>query len=137
MILIHVTRVAPVLLAMLGLAACGGSGDPEQEAQDAVRQFIKATNERDEATFCGEVVTQQFREQLTAAKGDKATEACEEQLKRSKAPRLQLVRIARTELDGDEGKVTAEMRTQGQPLNQVFQVREEDGDWRIAGGGGG
>ena len=136
MILRHVTRVSPLILVVLALAACGG-GNPEQEAQDAVRQFIKATNERDEATFCGDVVTQQFREQLTAAKGDSAKEACEEQLKRSKAPRLQLVRIARTELDGDEGKVTAEMRTQGQPLNQVFQVRKEDGDWRIAGGGGG
>jgi hypothetical protein len=128
-------RLPPILLAGLALAACGG-GDDDQEAQDAVREFIRATNERDADAFCNEAITEDFREQFTAAKGDNARKLCEEQLKTAKTPRLQLVRIVKTKVDGDSADVTADMRTQGQPLQQVFRLRKEDGDWGIAGGAG-
>ncbi len=117
------------------LAACGG-GDDDKEAQDAVREFIRATNERDADTFCNEAITDDFREQFTAAKGDSARKICEQQLKSSKTPRLQLVHIVKTEVDGDEAEVTADMRTQGQPLKQVFHLKKEHGDWGVAGGSG-
>jgi hypothetical protein len=129
-----VRRLPPILVATLALAACGG--DDDTKAQDAVREFIRATNDRDAETFCNEAITDDFREQFTAAKGDTAREVCEQQLESSKTPRLELLRIARTEVDGDEAEVTAEMRTQGQPLRQVFHLKKEGGDWGVAGGSG-
>jgi hypothetical protein len=129
-----VIRLATILASALALVACGDGGDDDKEAQDTVREFIRATNDRDARTFCGEVVSEDFLEQLTGARGDRAEKLCEDQIKVVKSPRLELVRIAKTEVDGDEAEVTARIKAQGQSRDQVFRLKEEDGDWRIAGG---
>jgi hypothetical protein len=132
-----VIRLATILAAALALAACGGDGgDDSKDAQQTVREFIRATNERDADTFCGDVVSDDFKEQLTGASGDRAQKLCEEQIKVVKSPRLELVRITKTEVNGDEAEVTAQIKAQGQTREQAFRLKDEDGDWRIAGGAG-
>jgi hypothetical protein len=123
--------------AMIVLAACGGSGDDREEVEQTVRDFVEATNQRDAEAFCEDLVTQEFLEQSTGASGDKATETCRQQFSRLKGLKVELLRIRRTEIDGDSARVRAELRTQGQVNDQLLRLQKEDGDWRLTGNPGG
>jgi len=130
-------RLANLLLALfaLGLAACGG--DDEKQAEQTVREFVKATNSRDTQKFCDELVSQQFLEQSTGAKGDRAREACRDQLKSLKGLKVHLDRVSNAKVDGDRATVRTVLSNQGQKQDQVFRLKKEDGDWKLAGGAGG
>ena len=130
------SRLAPVLAAVtaLLLAACGG--DDTEEVEQTVRDFVRATDERDVDTFCDELVTQEFLEQSTGATGEKAGEACKQQLRAVTGLRLELVRIRKIEIDGDRAAVTAVLETQGRRDVRLLRLRQEDGDWKLAGGRG-
>jgi hypothetical protein len=131
--LVHLALLAAAALA---LPACGG-GDDKEEAEQTVRDFVKATNDRDADAFCEELVTQQFLEQATGASGDQAREACKEQLGSVVGIELELVEIEKTEIDRDSARVTAVLETQGkQQPPRVLRLKKEDGDWRLAGGTG-
>jgi hypothetical protein len=129
--------LALLIVACTGLAACGGgAADSREDAAQTIRDFVQATNERDADKFCDEVVSQEFLEEATGAKGDKAGEACKRLLKNTKNPRVKLIRIKRTEVDGDKANVTAVIEAQGQTLTQLLRLKQEDGRWKIAGGSG-
>jgi predicted nucleic acid-binding protein len=131
-----VTRRPLILLAACAaLAACGG-GDDKGDAEQTVRDFVDATNERDADRFCCDLVTQEFLEQSTGAKGDKAEDACRDQLKAVRGLKLKLVEIERTKVDGDRATVRVRLETQGTTQKQVLRLRKEDGDWKLAGGSG-
>jgi hypothetical protein len=131
-----VSRLAPVLAAAaaLLLGACGG--DDREEVEQTVRDFVRATDERDVDTFCDELVTQEFLEQSTGATGEKAGDACKQQLRAVTGLRLELVRIRKIEIDGDRAAVTAVLETQGRRDVRLLRLRQEDGDWKLAGGRG-
>ena len=135
-----VRRPALACLTFLAvaLATCGGGDDDREDVEQTVRDFVTATNERDGDAFCGELVTQEFLEQSTGAKGDQAEDACKQQLESVVGIRLRLVKIRGTEVDGDRARVTAVLEAQGQrqPPRVLRPVRE-DGDWKLAGGTGG
>jgi ketosteroid isomerase-like protein len=122
--------------AVAVLAACGG-GDDKDAVDQTVRDFVKATNERDAEAFCEDLITQEFLEQSTGATGDNAKESCRKQFSRLKGLKVELVRITSTEVDGDEATVKAVLRTQGQVQDQVLRLEKEDGDWRLTGNPGG
>ena len=46
---------------------------------------------------------------------------------------MNLVRIAKTEIDGDNATVTAVLERQGQRIRQELRLKKEDGDWKLAG----
>jgi ABC-type glycerol-3-phosphate transport system substrate-binding protein len=117
--------------AVVALAACGG--DEREEVERTVRDFVRATNERDANAFCDELVTQEFVEQSTGATGDEAREACREQFTRLKGLKVDLVRIGSTKVNGDSAEVQAVLRIQGQVQDQVLRLQKEDGDWRLTG----
>jgi hypothetical protein len=131
-----VSRLAPVLAAAVALllGACGG--DDREEVEQTVRDFVRATDERDVDTFCDELVTQEFLEQSTGATGEKAGDACKQQLRAVTGLRLELVRIRKIEIDGDRAAVTAVLETQGRRDVRLLRLRQEDGDWKLAGGRG-
>jgi ketosteroid isomerase-like protein len=118
----------------LALAACGG--DDRKEAQQTVRDFVKATNERDADRFCDEIATQEYLEQSTGATGDQAREECTRQFEGVTRLELELVSIRKTEVDGDRARVTAELSTQGVREVRLLRLEKEDGDWKLAGGSG-
>jgi hypothetical protein len=120
-------------LCALGLAACGG-GDDAADVQQAVRDFVEATNERDGETLCGELLTQEFKEKATGATGDRVDELCEQQLELTKGFELELVEIGRTTIDGDRATVRTTLNTDGVRTPRVFSLEKEDGDWRLAAG---
>jgi hypothetical protein len=132
-----VLRALLVLLALpaLLLPGCGG-GDDKEDIEQTVRDFVSATNDRDADMFCGEIVSQEFLEQSTGATGDEAEDECRRQLEAIKGLDVELVEIARTEIDGDAATVRAVIETQGDAQPQTLRLEKEDGRWKLAGGGG-
>jgi hypothetical protein len=128
-----VRRIALICL-LVAVSGCGG-GDDRQDAEQTVRDFVEATRERDADKFCDELVTQEFLEQTIGATGDEAKESCKREFRNLSGLRVELVRIEKTELDGDRGTVRAVLERQGQRITQELRVKKEDGDWKLAGGG--
>lgn len=127
----------PLLLAVAATLlplACGG--DDREEVEQTVRDFVQAIDRRDADQFCDELVTQEFLEQSTGATGDQARDACKQQLKAVTGLRIELVRIRKTEIDGDRAEVTAVLNTQGRRDVRLLRLTQEDGDWKLAGGRG-
>jgi ABC-type glycerol-3-phosphate transport system substrate-binding protein len=128
--------LALLLLAVLGLAACGGGND-KQDAEQTVREFVKATNDRDADKLCNDVFSKEFIAQATGASGDRAKSVCKQQFKQLRGLKLKLVRIGKTTIDDDKATVSTVIETQDQPQPRLFRLTKEDGDWRLAGGSGG
>ena len=120
------------LLALV--AGCGG--DDKKDAEQTVRDFVKAVIERDADAYCDDLITEEFREKSTFATGDKARDSCKRQLKAIKGLQIELVRIVTTKVDGDKAIVTVVFRRSGQQVRQPVRLEKDGGDWKIAGGGG-
>jgi len=126
-----VRRVALICL-LVAVPGCGG-GDDKKDAQQTVRDFVEATKERDADKFCDELVTQEFLEETIGATGDKAKESCKREFRNLSGLRVNLVRVGKTEIDGDIATVTAVLERQGQRIRQELRLKKEDGDWKLAG----
>jgi hypothetical protein len=132
-----VARVLALLL-LLALAGCGGGGDDDpEEVTQTLRDFVAATNQRDGETLCGELLTQEYMEKATGATGDRAEEACREQLELTTGLQLDLISIGRTRLDGDEASVRAVIDTDGVRVPRLFRLEKEDGRWKLDDGSSG
>jgi Domain of unknown function (DUF4878) len=126
--------VRPIALICLLAALSGCGGDDKEDAEQTVRDFVQATKERDADTFCEDLVTQEFLEQAIGARGDRAIESCKREFGNLRGLRVRLVRIVKTELDGDSARVTAVLDRQGERIRQTLRLKKEDGDWKLAGG---
>ena len=114
--------------------ACGG-GDDSAEAKQAVRDFVTATNARDGNGSATTSLTQDYMEKATGATGDKANDACKQQLDLITGLKLRADRAsAQPKIDGDSATVRATIATGGQRTPRSFQLQKEDGDWKLAGG---
>jgi hypothetical protein len=128
------SALAVLVLACLCASACGGgdSAAPEQ----VVRDFVKATNDRDAKRLCEDILTPKFIAEATGAKeGD--TGQCKQQLNAVTGLQLSLRSVGKAKVDGDKAEVDAVLRIQGQRQKRVFQLERHDGDWKLAGGSGG
>jgi Domain of unknown function (DUF4878) len=117
------------------LCGCGGGGGDKKEAEQTVRAFVKAVNERDADTYCDDLISKEFREKTSFATGDEARDSCKRDLKATKGLHIELVRIASTKVDGDKARVTAVIKDSGAQAKRDIQLEKQDGDWRIAGAG--
>jgi hypothetical protein len=124
--------LAVLAALVLALPACGGDdeGDPKQ----TVRDFVEATNDKDGDRLCGELLTQEYMEKATGATGDRAEEACEQELDLVTGLRLELVSVGQAKVDGDKATVRAVISTGGQRTRRVFALAKEDGRWKLVGG---
>ena len=126
---------ASLAACALSLAACGKSD--EEQAQDVVRRFVEATREGDAEAICDDLVTEEFRRRTTGVTGSDAREACERQLGAQRGLDIRVAAIEQTEVRGDEARVTVLLGAQGRTRPQVFNLRREDGDYRVTGALGG
>jgi hypothetical protein len=132
-----VPRALPLLL-LVAIAGCGGGGDDDpDEVRQTVRDFVEATNEQDGETLCGDLLTQEYLEKSTLATGDRAEEACRQQLDVTSGLTLRLISVGRTEVDGDEATVRAVIDADGVRAPRLFRLEREDGRWKLADGTGG
>ena len=127
-------RATALLVAALALASCGGND--KKDAERTVREFVKATSQRDADKYCDHLVTQAFLEQTTLATGRRARDACKKQLRALKGVSIRLADIRKTEVHGDHARVLALLEARGQSRPQLLRLRKEGGDWRIAGASG-
>ncbi|MFN2617538.1 MAG: hypothetical protein ABR581_10505 [Thermoleophilaceae bacterium] len=128
-------RAAAALLVMaVSVGGCGG--DPKEETRQAVRDFVKATNERDAKRYCNDLVTKAYVEGVTGAKGSAARSVCRKQLGLQRVPKVRIVEIRKTVVHDDRAKVTTLLQAGGQSRPQVLSLRKQDGNWRIADAGG-
>jgi hypothetical protein len=126
----------PVLAIAAALLLAGCGGNDREDIKQTVRDFVQATDARDADKFCSDLVTQEFLEQTTGATGDKAMEACRQQLSAVTGLRIRLVRIGGIEIDGERATARVLLETQGRRDVRLLRLRKEDGDWRLAGGRG-
>ena len=126
-------RIALVLALALALSACGG-GDDSKDVQQAVRDFVDATNERDGDRLCGDLLSDEYMEKATGATGDKAEDACRQQLDLIKGLKLRLISVGAAKVDDDRAVVRATIATGGRRMSRRFQLAKEDGDWKLVGG---
>jgi hypothetical protein len=126
--------LALVLALAVALSACGGGGDDSKDVQQAVRDFVQATNTRDGDRLCGELLSQEYMEKATGAQGDKAEGECKDQLALIKGLKLRLVSVGAAKVDGDSAVVRATIVTGGQRMTRRFELAKEDGSWKLVGG---
>ena len=124
-----------LLLAVTALALTACGDDDKEDIQQTVRDFVSASSEPDPDAFCGEIVTQEFLEQATGATGDRAEDECRRQLEEASGVDAELVEIRSTEIDGDEATVRAVIKAQGRSAAQTLRLEQEDGRWKLSGGG--
>ena len=127
---------AIVIVAVVSLAACGGGSD-EDKAKETVSQFFTALDKNDTDKLCNDLLTKEFIAQTTGATGDRAGEQCPRAFSQLRASDVKLGKVRKVSVDGDEATVRAAIVRQGQSLPQVFRLKKEDGDWRLAGSGTG
>jgi hypothetical protein len=121
------------LVAAACLAACGGND--KQEAGDTVKQFFTALQKRDLGKLCDRLLTKDLLQRTTGATGDRAGQECRRQFKDIKATDFKLVSVGKTSVNGDKATVQATIERQGQSQPQIFRLKKEDGDWRLANSG--
>jgi hypothetical protein len=130
MIPTRILGFAALVGTIFALGSCGGGSDKEK-AEKTVRDIASATNDSDGDKFC-DLVTTEFLEQTTGAKGDKAKDACKKQIDSLKSPDLKVDKISKTEINGDNATVTAVLESSGQKRPQVFRLKKQDGKFRLA-----
>jgi hypothetical protein len=126
-------RLAPLLVLLLLLGACGGGSDSEQ-VQQTVRDFVMATNDRDGDRLCDDLVTREYLEKATGATGDQANDACKQQLDLISGLRLRLISVGKPKVDGDTATVRAMIAIGSQRTPRSFRLEKEGGDWKLASG---
>ena len=130
-------RISSALGALVVvLTACGGSDD-EADAQQTVRDFVEATNRRDGERLCGDLVTQDYKEQATGATGDRVNQICERQLELTTGLELDLIAVGRTVVQGERATVRTQLDIDGVKAPRVFRLTKEDGAWKLSSGSGG
>ena len=128
-------RLISGTVVLVLVAGCGGGGDDDNKsAQQVVRDFVTAVNEKDGKAFCTEIATREYVEKVTAAKGDSAIEQCESQIDQIRQPEYKVNKLVKTTVDGDRATVIAELAQQGQVRRQLFRLVKEDGDFRLTSG---
>jgi hypothetical protein len=120
-----IPRIASALLcglALLGLAACGGGGDSDE---DQVRQVIEDGLTNAAPSNCDELVTDNFIKTTFGT-----VEACKQDAESGQ--QAESVDIANVTIDGDKASAEATAKgADGRTQTVTVQLLKEDGDWKV------
>jgi len=127
---LYLALLPALLLALaLGLAACGDSGESDE---DAITSTIERSATSTDPAVCGETQTLSFMEQTNSASGKEAEKECEKETEEEGSNDPEAVKVSKVE--ADSGKATADVEFEGGTFdNQKLEVGlvEEDGDWKL------
>ena len=117
------------LLALaLGLAACGGSDESDE---DKIVDVIETSVASNDPADCEKYSTQAFLEQTEQSEGEEAVESCEESAKETEDD-PDSVEVSNVEVEGSSATADAAFvggGFDGQTL--TVALVEEDGDWKL------
>lgn len=116
------------LVLALGLAACGGGGESDE---DKVVETIETAATSTDPSACTEMVTLAFNEQTQSEEGKAATKSCEEEAEEG-SNNPDSVDVTEVEIDGSNATADAAFTGggfDGQTLG--IALVEEDGDWKL------
>jgi ABC-type glycerol-3-phosphate transport system substrate-binding protein len=126
---LHLLLLPALLLALtLGLAACGGSGESDE---DKITNTIETATTSKDPAVCGETQTLKFMEQTVGGAGKEAEKRCEEEAKAG-VGNPDSVTISKIKVNGE--KATADVEFKGGNFNeQTLEVAliEEGGEWKL------
>jgi ketosteroid isomerase-like protein len=134
-----VRRLLPLFLVAAAATAggCGGGDDDKAEVEQVIRDWAKAANEHDADAFCNDLVTQGFAERVSLATGDNARKQCEKLVEATKRGlTIEIIDISKIEVDGDRATAVVRRRVTGSGAgDQVFELKKEDGEFRLDSSG--
>jgi ketosteroid isomerase-like protein len=133
-----VKRLLPLLLVAAAAAAGGcDGGDDKAEVEQVIRDWAKAANEHDADAFCNDLITQAFAERVSLATGDNARKQCEKLVEATKRGlNIEIINIRNVEIDGDTATAVVRRRVTGSGASdQVFELKKEDGEFRLDSSG--
>jgi hypothetical protein len=119
---------ALLLSLVLGLAACGGGGESDE---DAVVETIETSAQSNDPADCKKLATIAFLEQTQLEEGDAAVKGCEEDAEHDESD-PDSVKVTKVEVDGSDATADAAFvggTFDGQTLSVALV--EEDGDWKM------
>jgi ABC-type glycerol-3-phosphate transport system substrate-binding protein len=119
---------ALVLALSLGLTACGGGGESDE---DKITATIENAATSTDPAVCDETQTLAFMEQTSGSSGKEAEKECEEE---AKAGEGQPDSVSVTEINVDGENATANAAFKGGIFDaQTLELAlvEEDGDWKL------
>lgn len=126
---LHLLSLPVLLLALaLGLAACGGSSESDE---DKITTTIENAATSNDPAVCGETQTLAFMEQTAGSSGKEAEKECEAEAKSGEG-QPDSVKVTKIKVDG--GNATADAEFKGGFFDaQTLEVAlvEEDGDWKL------
>ena len=126
---LHLLSLPVLLLALaLGLAACGGSSESDE---DKITTTIENAATSNDPAVCGETQTLAFMEQTAGSSGKEAEKECEAEAKSGEG-QPDSVKVTKVKVDG--GNATADAEFKGGVFDaQTLEVAlvEEDGDWKL------
>lgn len=125
---LHLLLPLALLALVLGLVACGGGGDSDE---DKIVEVIETSATSADPADCKELSTQAFLEQTELEQGAAAVKSCEESAEDS-SDDPDSVEVSEVEVDGSAATANAAF-TGGSFDGQTLTVAlvDEDGDWKL------
>jgi ABC-type glycerol-3-phosphate transport system substrate-binding protein len=126
---LHLTLLPALLLALaLGLAACGGGGESDE---DKIAGTIETAATSTDPAVCEETQTLDFMEQTTSSTGKQAEKECEQEAEAGEG-QPDSVSVSKVSVDGDSATANAEFKG-GNFDKQTLELSlvEEDGEWKL------
>lgn len=115
-----------LLIAVLGLAACGGSDDEGAVVEEVIETSATTTDPTD----CEKLQTQRFMEQISRESGKAAVEACEDEAEGEEG--ADGVTVAAVEVEGSSATAEAALEGGGLDGQTVEVALVKDGDqWKM------
>ncbi len=125
---IHLLLPLALLALVLGLVACGGGGDSDE---DKIVEVIETSATSADPADCKELATQAFLEQTEFSEGAEAVESCEESAEDT-SDDPDSVEVSEVVVEDSTATANAAF-TGGSFDGQTLTVGlvEEDGDWKL------
>jgi ABC-type glycerol-3-phosphate transport system substrate-binding protein len=126
---LHLSLLPVLLLALtLGLAACGGGGESDE---DKIASTIETAATSTDPAVCTETQTLKFMEQTASGTGKEAEKNCEKEAE-EETNQPDSVTVSQVKVNGENATADAEFKGgtfDGQTLE--LGLVDEDGEWKL------